>query len=89
MKLKLYAAILLLITISCNNKSKNELDSDFKKKALSSYTTPNNLYEDLEDNPIKIKDYIGKKIVLNFWATWCASCIKEMPSMLKSDNNNY
>ncbi|MEQ8195578.1 MAG: TlpA disulfide reductase family protein [Rhodospirillales bacterium] len=30
-----------------------------------------------------LADYKGKGIVLNFWATWCAPCIKEMPQLDK------
>ena len=29
----------------------------------------------------RISDYQGKVILLNFWATWCAPCRKEMPSL--------
>lgn len=50
-------------------------------------------YEDLEGNPVKLSDYKGKRILLNFWATWCRPCIEEMPSLLKAqeilENENY
>ena len=36
---------------------------------------------DLNNEPIDLKQYQGKKIFLNFWATWCKPCIVEMPSI--------
>ena len=35
----------------------------------------------LDGKMVSLKDYRGKIIFLNFWATWCSPCIKEMPSM--------
>ena len=45
-------------------------------------------YEELtflddKKNQINLRDYNGKLILLNFWATWCAPCKKEMPSLDK------
>jgi thiol-disulfide isomerase/thioredoxin len=30
---------------------------------------------------IKLADYDGQLVLLNFWATWCAPCIRELPSL--------
>jgi len=35
----------------------------------------------LEGKEVSLSDYKGKKVMLNFWATWCPPCKKEMPAM--------
>ncbi len=30
-----------------------------------------------------LKDYAGKTVIVNFWATWCAACVEELPSLAK------
>ena len=35
------------------------------------------------DETIKLDDYKGKLVILNFWATWCAPCREEMPHLDK------
>ena len=36
---------------------------------------------DLNDKEIRLADFRGKVVFLNFWATWCKPCKEEMPSM--------
>ena len=36
---------------------------------------------DSKNNKLKLERYKGNLILLNFWATWCAPCKKEMPSL--------
>ncbi|MFD1737037.1 peroxiredoxin family protein [Bacillus salitolerans] len=35
----------------------------------------------LEGKKVQLSDYKGKKVILNFWATWCPPCKDEMPHM--------
>src|SRR5512147_2068784 len=39
------------------------------------------------DRKVALHDYRGQTVVLNFWATWCAPCVEEMPSLIQMANN--
>ncbi|WP_060209982.1 peroxiredoxin family protein [Sporosarcina koreensis] len=49
---------------------KGQLAPDFELKTLDGKT-------------IKLSDYKGQRVMLNFWATWCPPCRAEMPDMQK------
>ena len=36
---------------------------------------------------ISLHDYKGQVVVLNFWASWCAPCIEEMPSLIQMQHD--
>tara|TARA_B100000795_G_scaffold123960_1_gene92432 strand:- start:8 stop:523 length:516 start_codon:yes stop_codon:yes gene_type:complete len=46
------------------------------------------IFKDKDQKDVDLTNYKGKLIILNFWATWCAPCREEMPSLdnLQSDN---
>ena len=47
----------------------------------------NVIFLDSNEKLIKLDDYKGKLVILNFWATWCAPCKEEMPSLDKLKKN--
>lgn len=44
-------------------------------------------FDEKKEKEIWINDYKGKIIILNFWASWCAPCKEEMPSLDKLQAN--
>jgi len=44
---------------------------------------PNFTFPGLDGKKVSLADYKGKVVLLNIWATWCAPCVAEMPSMEK------
>jgi thiol-disulfide isomerase/thioredoxin len=40
-----------------------------------------------DGKPIRVADFKGKVVVMNIWATWCAPCVLEMPTLAKLQAN--
>src|SRR5215467_8237023 len=52
------------------------------KPAHIGAAAPNFTVQDA-DRKVSLSDLRGKIVVLNFWATWCAPCVEEMPSLVR------
>jgi peroxiredoxin len=45
---------------------------------------PDFILKDLQGKDVKLADYEGKVLVLNFWATWCPPCRAEIPDFVEA-----
>jgi thiol-disulfide isomerase/thioredoxin len=77
---------IFLITNSLANEVPN-IKNIVINKELKTYD--NIAFLDVNEKLVKLKDYKGSLVLLNFWATWCAPCKEEMPSLdaLKKNSN--
>jgi peroxiredoxin len=60
--------------------SKNITKTDLSQ-VQEGKTAPDFQLATLDGQTVKLSDYRGKKVILNFWATWCPPCKAEMPHM--------
>lgn len=40
-------------------------------------------FEGLDDQPVRLADYRGQIVLLNFWGTWCPPCVREIPELAR------
>ena len=57
------------------DESEGEAEPD-----MSEYMAPDITVYDADGNAVKLSDLRGKPVVLNFWASWCPPCKREMPA---------
>ncbi|MFC1496372.1 TlpA family protein disulfide reductase [Candidatus Margulisiibacteriota bacterium] len=76
--------IMLIIYSSQQNQqviNKDQAISPKSQTQQSQKVAPDITVEDFNGKKVKLSDFRGKVVMLNFWATWCPPCRKEMPSM--------
>ena len=78
--MKLLTIFIYLITISSGFAGKKpDIKNLILTKNLKAYE--NVIFKDVNQKDVNLNDYKGKLTILNFWATWCAPCKEEMPSL--------
>ena len=81
-KISKFLILLFCFSIFSSISQTNE-DVPLNNIAISENPKPISfiIFEDFLGNEVNLKDYSGKLIIINFWATWCAPCKKEMLSL--------
>lgn len=85
------AAAVLYVIGAASFKPKQASDlSDLRRGALvklvvpkSPVPAPDIPFTDAAGKPVRLSDFKGQVVVLNLWATWCAPCKTEMPTLAK------
>lgn len=73
--------VLLLRNVAVPERTVSAQGAD--AAALASKPAPNFTLESLDGREISLADLKGKVVLLNFWATWCPPCVREIPRLVR------
>ena len=75
-------AVIMFGAVYLYNNLKNGISDEQPDISVQQQDTDNKIdftVFDKDQNEVKLSQFIGKPVVINFWATWCPYCVDEMP----------
>jgi thiol-disulfide isomerase/thioredoxin len=84
MKRLLAVALVALLPVALGGSAAASADGmDKFIRAKEPRPAPEVAFTELTGAPAHLSDFRGRVVLVNLWATWCAPCVKEMPSLVK------
>lgn len=86
-KINFIITFLFVIFLSCNKENSQEQTAAVAGNGrqclddLNLPVIPPIQLKTLDNKEVSLKDFSGKVVLLNFWATWCVPCVAEMPAL--------
>ena len=73
---------LLLLGAATARAQQEDLDAQYATELLKEGLAPDFTLPGTDGKTYSLKDFKGKTVILDFWATWCPDCRAEMPQLL-------
>lgn len=83
----LAAAPLLALAVACNSSKSAKVEVE-RSSTQDRKPAPEFSLKDADGRPVRLSDYRGQVVMLNFWATWCGPCKIEIPWFVDFQRKN-
>jgi thiol-disulfide isomerase/thioredoxin len=85
--------LFLLVAVACGEAKTEETETSAEQESTATMPADNDdvpvdkiesaVFTDWDGNEVKISDFRGKTVLIDFWETWCGPCLNAMPALDK------